>query len=170
MNESLPLRKDSSRRDPRPQSIAVEEALLGQRPTNRNNAPFRRIRRHPLVSEAPRVRRLQPRCGQRLQNGIVLAADEVQGPSVEPSDYKRAGLRQRLVYVCHRQTDASRTDRETRTTSILRLDRQQSLDNRDRIAQPRAGQQLPCEPLNKHRHSPKLAPTTKWICITPARR
>ena len=123
VNECLSLRTDASGRDPFSQSVTVERALVGQRPLHHSDTALGCIPRYSLLGEPPGVRRLEPRRRQRLEPGIVVATDKVQGSAVQPSDKQRAGVRQLRVHVRGGQARAPRTDGEARAAFILGLDR-----------------------------------------------
>ena len=120
----------------------IERALLGERPLDRLDAAVGLRRRDPLLGEPAGVAGEQRRRRQRLQPGVVLAADQVQGAAVEPGDQQRALLAQRPVDVGRGEALGAGANREPRSARVLPLHGEQPLGDGDGIGQRRAGQSL----------------------------
>ena len=136
-----PCGRDAGRVEPLAQLRAGQRALLGERPLDRLDAALGLRRRDPLLGQPPGVAGEQRRRRQRLQPGVVLAADQVQGAAVEPGDQQRALLAQRPVDVGGAEALGAGADREPRAARVLALDGEQPLGDgeRDRAAAARPG-------------------------------
>ncbi len=142
VHERLSRGRHAGRIEPVAQLPARLRAVLAQRRGDQGGAPIRIVRAHALLGEAPQAPGGQRRRGERVQPRPVLAADEVQGPAVQPADHQRALLRERPVDVGRRQALAARPDSEPEAARVLPLHREQPLDDRDRVPRGLAGEHL----------------------------
>jgi hypothetical protein len=86
-----------------------------------------------------------------VQPRIILTSHEVQRAAVQPGDHEHTLLAQGTLDIGDRQTRGARANRETHTTWILPLHRQQPLGDGNRIASGLSREQLRCEALSEHR-------------------
>ena len=99
VDECLALRRDAGAVE------AVAELDPRQRPVVRDrtrdglHSPLRLRRRDALLRQAPRIPGEERRRRQRVQPPVVLAADEVERPAVEPRHDERAVIRERAVHL-----------------------------------------------------------------------
>jgi hypothetical protein len=158
VDERLPSNDHSCRNQTLAESVALERAFFCQRSYDRRNAAFGGVSRDSLLSQTSGVGGCQLGRRQSVEPWIVLCADQVKGSSVEPRDQQRAVLRQPGVYLAGGETRAPRPYGEARTARILGLDREKTLDHRDRIMNGRAGEQLRRQPLRENRHQTRACP------------
>ena len=89
------------------------------------------------------------RC-KRLQQPVILAADEVERAAVQPRDQQGALNRERPVHILGRQAAGACADRQTRPARILSLDGQDAPCHLDGIERRSPGEELGGEPLGDH--------------------
>jgi hypothetical protein len=87
--------------------------------------PLGIVWRHAGQGQPPGVPGQQLRIGQGVQPPVVLAADQVQGPPVQPGDDHRAPLAERGVHIRGHETRRPCADRQPCAARILRLDGRQ---------------------------------------------
>jgi hypothetical protein len=102
VDQRLALSAHPGSRDPFSELHPGERAVLGERPRDDVDAPFGGSGVDSLLSQTPGVGRRQRRRRERMKPAVVLAADQMQRPTVEPSDEKRSIDGQRPVDVCRR--------------------------------------------------------------------
>ena len=108
---------------------------------------------------------------KRVEPGIVLAPDEMEGAAVEPGDDERA-IVERPLDAGRRESRRSRPEREPEPARILRLHREQPLGDGNRVSRRRPGEELRLEALGEH--APIMAQTgpspAAWRERAPQRR
>ena len=161
VDERLAVGRYARLPDPVAQLVTRERALVRQGSLDRRDAPLDGSGTHARLRETPRVPGGERRRRQRMEPPVVLPANEVQGPTVEPADHERALVRQRPVDVGGGKTARPRPDRDPGAAEILCLDGQQAVDHPHRIHGPlwteklrressgRDGRRLSC-PLAHH--------------------
>src|SRR5665811_271843 len=87
-----------------------------------------RTRRNSLLSKASGVARDQLRRRELLQPPVVLGPYEVEGAAVQPGDDQRAVV-ELAVHVGRRESGGTAPDGESRCAQVLRLDRQEPVDD-----------------------------------------
>jgi len=93
---------------------------------------------------------VERRCGQRLEPGVILAADEVEGAAVEPGDEERAVERERALDVGGREAARPGAKSEPGDARILALNREEALGDCLRISGRRTGEELRRQSLCQH--------------------
>ncbi len=149
MDQRLPFGPDAGRRDPFADLRTRARPFLGQCLLDRSDAALGRRGRDALLSESPRVGRVNRRRRQGVEPVIVLAPDEMEGAAVEPGDDERA-IVERPLDASRGESRRSRPEREPEAAWILRLHREQSLGDGNRIACRRPGEELRLEALGEH--------------------
>ncbi len=86
---------------------------------------------------------------QLVQPPIVLAADQVQRPAVEPGDDQRPVFCQRAIHIGRGQPAGPGADGKARPARILSLDGQQPARDVNWASGPVPGQQLRSEPARR---------------------
>src|SRR5581483_6583317 len=132
---------------------------IGESPLEKRERAPQLRRRDALLAETRVARPTQRRRDERAQPRVVLAADEVKRAAVQRRHENRP-IGKRRLDVTRVQTASARADRKPETARILRLHREQPLDNRNSVIRGLARKQLRSEPLaNGHAFASGLART-----------
>ena len=95
--QRLPLGTDTRGGDALPERVRGERSLAGERALDRLDPALDVPRRNTLLGQPALAARPKRRRGDRLNDRIVLAADQVERAAVEPCDDERPVLGERTV-------------------------------------------------------------------------
>ena len=135
----------------RPELRTSGRSLAQPVPDNRNCALGLRLI-HSFLPKSGSVAAGELRRGQRVQPREVLAAHQVQRPAVEPAHDKLA-LGQGSVHVRCGQPRRARSYAQPRPDEVLRLQREQLLDDTDGLRGRRPAQQLRSQASSENVHA-----------------
>ena len=127
------------------QLCAGHRPFSGERSLDGGDTSIGLSGRNPLLCKASGVAGGQLWRGEPLEPPVVLRADEVQGAPVQPGHHQ-SPLLELSVHVGRGEPDRAGPDREPRGAQILRLHRQQPVDDLDDTVGRRPNQELGCQP------------------------
>ncbi len=127
---------------PRRQLAAGHRAVIGQRPRYQGHSPLRILRGDALLTQATPVPRHLRRGRKPQQPRVVVAAHEMERPSVEPGHHERPVCRQRPIDGAGRQPFDSGSKGQPSPHGILCLHGEQVADCRLGAARNRVLEQL----------------------------
>jgi hypothetical protein len=123
--------------------------VFDERPLDRRHRPVGASRVDTLLLEPSHAGPQHLRSRQRMQPGIVLGTDEVQGASSQPRD-EQLTAGQAPVDIRRRNfRPAACADRQPEAAAVLRLDREQIPNRSDRIGDRSGSKPLRRKPLRR---------------------
>jgi len=140
---------DVGGRHPLTQLFTCQRPLIGQRPLDHSDTAIGRIRRDAALHEPASVAGEERRRCQRVQPPVILAADEVQRPAVQPTD-DQGPVIEAAVDDVTRQAVRAGADGEPGAAQVLRLYREQPVGDVGRAAAPLVTEELRRPPLFEH--------------------
>jgi hypothetical protein len=146
VHERLPGGRHAGALEPLAELGARERPVGRERPLDRLDAALGRALADALLAQPARAAGELARRREGMEPGVVLGADEMEGAAVQPVDDERAVVVERAVDVGRRQAARAGANRQPEAARVLRLDCQQPLSDRDRVARRLAGEQLGGEP------------------------
>ena len=133
VDQCLALDPDACRQDRLAELLARERAILGQGAGDRAHTRLGLGLRDALLAEPARVGAHQPRRHQGMEPVVVLAANQVQRPAVQPADHQRALVRQGAVDLGGAGSGAARPHGHPHTSLVLALEGEDALRDTLRV-------------------------------------
>lgn len=120
-------------------------AVGGNRRFDHGDATIGLSWRNPLLLKAFGVPSGELRCGEALQPPVVVRPNEMQGAAVEPGHQERPVV-EPAVHISRSESLGPRPDGEACGAKVLRLHRQQPVDDLNDTARSRPQQKLGRQP------------------------